>query len=149
MFNLINGDYTHSSAKFYTKDTATVLTQGQLVAFDAGNLLVVATGVTAISGETLYVLIDAPAGVTSVKCIASEYAEFEAKATRTITAADKGNIVDMAISSGDQVVDPDASTTDVFKILSSEDYVTSREELVLGVPTIVEYVRVRFNKRAD
>jgi hypothetical protein len=149
MFNLINGDYTHSSAKFYTKDTATVLLQGQLVAFDGSNELVVATGVTAVSGKTLHVLIDAPAGVTQVKCIASEYAEFEAKATRPITTADKGLICDMAISSGDQVVDPDATTTDVFTILSSEDYVTSREELVLGVPTIVEYVRVRFTKRAD
>ena len=149
MFKLINGDYTHSSAKYYTKASATVLTEGQLVAFDASNELVVATGVTAVSGETLYVLIDAPAGTTQVKCIASEYAEFEAKATRPITSADKGLICDMAVSSGQQVVDPDATTTDVFKILSSEDYVTSREELVLGVPTIVQYVRVRFNKRAD
>lgn len=151
MFNLINGDYTHSTAQFYTKDTATVLARGDLVTFDEdeGNLIVVATGVTAVLGKTMQVLYDAPAGTTRVKCIASEEAIFEAKATRPITAADKGLTCDMAISSGQQVVDPDATTTDVFTILVDESFTDTREELVLGVPTLVEYVRVRFSKRAN
>lgn len=149
MFKLINGDYTHSTAKFYTKDSATVLSRGDLVTFDVANLIVVATGVTAVLGKTMHVLIDAPAGTTQVKCIASEEAEFEAKATRPITAADKGLQCDMAVSSGQQVVDPDATTTDVFTILSDESYTDTREELVLGVPTLVQYVRVRFSKRAN
>jgi len=149
MFKLINGDYTHSTAKFYTKASATVLSRGDLVTFDAGNLIVVATGVTAVLGKTMQVLYDAPAGTTRVKCIASEEAIFEAKATRPITDADKGLICDMAISSGDQVVDPDATTTDVFTILADESFTDTREELVLGVPTLVEYVRVRFTKRAN
>ena len=149
MFKLINGDYTHSTAQFYTKDTATVLARGDLVTFDAGNLIVVATGVTAVLGKTMQVLYDAPAGTTRVKCIASEEAIFEAKATRPITAADKGLICDMAVSSGQQVVDPDATTTDVFTILADESFTDTREELVLGVPTLVQYVRVRFSMRAN
>jgi hypothetical protein len=151
MFTIHNGDYTHTTVKTLTKDPAIALSKNTIGAIDITSgdpLVITADGTTAVAGKAVFILFDAPIGTTEVKCVCSEEAIFEGRATRPLTDADKGLEVDLAISSGKQVVDPDATTTDVFTIKSDVKFRDVREELVLGVPTMVEYVRFSFTKAA-
>jgi hypothetical protein len=122
-------------AKFIEKDSATVLSKKNFITIDVDGKAIAAD---ATSAQLAYLLADAVAGDTKAYVV-SDYSHvyFTGEGDVAFDPTMKGTEVDLAIVSGVQKIDLGASTTDVFKVIASED---------AGVTGETEDVKITLNK---
>lgn len=103
--------------KTFLKASATVIEAGDFIALTSG--LVVKASAT--SAAIAYCEGGAPAWVTEIQVNVDPNLELSGTADANFAATNRGAEVDLVVSSGAQLIDIGASTTDVLKILPSAD----------------------------
>lgn len=99
------------------KDPATTLEQGQLCSIDAGGLAIKTTALSTEVALVMAVLSD-----TRVQVMADDTVVLKGTADANFAKANRNTEVDVAIDgSGNQLIDLGASSTDVLKVLASEE----------------------------
>lgn len=100
------------------KASATVIEAGDMVTLDAGGL-----AIKAVAGSTsiAFTEVGAGNGETSISIIADKTIVFEGTADANFAAANRGAEVDLVVNTNNQEIDLGTSTTDIFKVVPSED----------------------------
>lgn len=114
-FKLRNGEQVRTVLA--TKDSATVIEAGDLVALSSGVLI----KATATSSEIAYAPKGAAAGTTECEVTVGDDFELVGIADANFAVTDKGAIVDMIVTTGQQLIDLGESTYDVFKVAIDKD----------------------------
>jgi len=109
-FKLRNGEQVRTVLA--TKDSATVIEAGDLVALSSGLIIKAVDGSTAIA----YAPKGAAAGETEVEVTVGNDFELEGTASGNFAVTDKGAEVDLVVESTVQHINLEASSTDVFKV---------------------------------
>jgi Ca2+-binding RTX toxin-like protein len=109
-FKLRNGEQVRTVLA--TKDTATVIEAGDLVALSSGLIIKAVDESAAIA----YAPKGAAAGVTEVEVTVGNDFELEGTASGNFAVTDKGTEVDLVVESTVQHINLEASSTDVFKV---------------------------------
>ena len=113
-FKLRNGEQVRTVLA--TKDTATVIEAGDLVALSSGVLIKAVAGSAAIA----YAPKGAPAGVTEVEVTVGNDFELVGTNENVFAVTMKGAEVDL-VGTTTLLINDDASSTDVFKVAIDKD----------------------------
>jgi len=133
-FKVVRQNGHSASTAILEKDAATTdIVQGQFCTLDAGGL-----AIKALAASTQIALVMSVIDDTHVMVLADPTAVIEGTADAAFAKAMRNTEVDIAIDGGgNQTIDVGASTTDVLKVLATED---------AGTVGSVEKVKVIVNK---